>query len=395
MRRIATLLPLLLLAGTAEADAPQWRPDGSTDGVQVERRDVPGSHFDELRLSLVSPLSLDRLCAAIYPKVLNNAPEPRFKKRVLLKETESERWTYEQISVPVVSDRDYVMHVKLNTPASTGRCDVTFETVTDASRPPVPGFVRIPVIRGHWDLVPSTDGRVIVRYEIFSEPGGAIPAFLARGSQKRAAIDFMKIILSRASVPAARLAERTRPGYPSDCHEPGQPGRQLLGAGAANAEIALRRRLGVPDDAAHVLVFSESSHWDTNWLETSEEYFESVCGPSSGHHGSARERPLRIYCIESVFFLKLFWERHPGAPREASWRSSRPASSGSSPRRSPRPDTLLPHPEAILRDFHLGQVGSGATVSPSFLGRHTSPTTSDTRPTSPRSCARWASTRSR
>jgi hypothetical protein len=199
--RVRTLLPLLLLAGSAAADASPWRPDGTVGGVQIERRDVPGSHFDELRLSLMSPLSLERLCAAIYPTVFSAAPEPRFKKRELLKETESERWTYEQISVPIVSDRDYVMHVKLNKPPSTGRCDVTFETVVDASRPPVPGFVRIPVIRGHWDLAPAGDGRMIVRYEIFSEPGGAVPAFLARGRQRSAAVDFMKIILARASAP--------------------------------------------------------------------------------------------------------------------------------------------------------------------------------------------------
>jgi hypothetical protein len=202
VRHVGILLPLVFLAGTANAEVLQWRPDGSTEGVQVERRDVPGSSFDELRLSLVSPLSLDRLCAAVYPPVFSNAPEPRFKKRELLRQTETERWTYEQISVPVVSDRDYVMHVKLNAPASSGRCDVTFETVEDASRPPVRGFVRIPVIRGHWDLVPATDGRVIVRYEIFSEPGGAVPAFLARSRQRGAAIDFMKIILSRASAPS-------------------------------------------------------------------------------------------------------------------------------------------------------------------------------------------------
>jgi hypothetical protein len=194
---------LLLLAGAAAADPPAaWRSDGTRDGVQIEHRDVAGSSFDELRLSLVSPLSLERLCDAIYPRIYDSRAEQRFKKRELLRQTENERWTYEQISVPVLSDRDYVMHAKLNQAASTGRCEVTFETTQDPSRPPVSGFVRIPVVRGRWDLSPTTDGRVIIRYEIFSEPGGGVPAFLAKGSQKGAALDFMKVILARASTPA-------------------------------------------------------------------------------------------------------------------------------------------------------------------------------------------------
>ncbi len=40
------------------------------------------------------------------------------------------------------------------------------------------------------------------------------------------------------------------------------------------ADQELRRHLGIPDDAERVLIFSESSHWDPNWLLTSEEYFE-------------------------------------------------------------------------------------------------------------------------
>jgi hypothetical protein len=203
-RLILLFLPVMLLAQTASGDGlPSWRPDGSSGGVQIERRDVPGSHFDALRLTIVSSASLERLCDAIYPPTFDGKLERGFKRRDLLRETGSERWTYEQISVPVVSDRDYVIHTTRNQAASTGRCEVTFETTTDPSRPPVSGFVRIPVVRGHWDLTPTADGRVLIHYEIFSEPGGGIPAFLAKGSQRSTAVDFMKLILSRASAPPA------------------------------------------------------------------------------------------------------------------------------------------------------------------------------------------------
>jgi hypothetical protein len=186
-------------SGDAMADPSVWRPDGVSDGVRVDRRDVPGSSFDELRLSTVSSLSLPRLCAAIYPTKLPAKLERRFKKQELLRETPAERWTYEQIAVPIVSDRDYVMHVKLEQSASSGHCSVLFETADDPSRPPVRGFVRIPIIRGHWDVFPVGEGKVSVQYCVFSEPGGGVPAFLTRGSQRSAAVDFMKIILARAN----------------------------------------------------------------------------------------------------------------------------------------------------------------------------------------------------
>jgi hypothetical protein len=198
------LLSVVLLecmTGIAMAESQEaWRPDGAVDGVQIERRSTPGSHFDELRLTTLSSLSLQRLCDAIYPVTLPARPERRFKRQVLLRETTSDRWTYEQITVPIVSDRDYVMHVRLEQPAASGRCSVSFETEDDPAHPPVPGFVRIPVIRGHWDVFPLSDGRVCVQYRIFSEPGGAVPAFLARGGQRSAAVDFMRIILARANV---------------------------------------------------------------------------------------------------------------------------------------------------------------------------------------------------
>ena len=55
------LVAALGLSGAARADEAPWRGDGVTDGVQVERRDVKGSHFDELRLSLLSTVSVERL----------------------------------------------------------------------------------------------------------------------------------------------------------------------------------------------------------------------------------------------------------------------------------------------------------------------------------------------
>lgn len=133
-------------------------------------------------------------------------------------------------------------------------------------------------------------------------------------------------------------------------------------------ERARREALGVPADARRVLLFSESSHWDTNWLSTSEEYFRDRVEPIFDAVIDALQRePTRIYGIESVFFLKRYWEHRPD--RQAALRSL-------FERRQLRllatsfttPDTLLPHPETVLRDFQMGHQWLAAQGLPDAPG---------------------------
>lgn len=213
MRQALALVPAILCvwAVPALADStPEWRADGVSDGLWVQRREVRGSSYDEFRVIAARTLNLSRLCDVIFAKggVQSNV---HFKKRELLRETDTERWMYEQIAVPWVSDRDYVMHTKLEVPASSGRCEVSFATENDPSRPPVRGFVRIPAIRGHWAAAPLADGRLWIAYEVFSDPGGGIPGFLARGGQRDAAIDFVKHVLARAAESAPRVQPLAQP----------------------------------------------------------------------------------------------------------------------------------------------------------------------------------------
>jgi hypothetical protein len=121
------------------------------------------------------------------------------------------------------------------------------------------------------------------------------------------------------------------------------------------AEGSIRRRLDIPDDAERVILFAESSHWDPNWLYTSEEYYQRFVGPNLdlAIAGLIRE-PRRVYSVECIFFLRLYWERQP-AQHEAirtlvNEGRLRLTSSGVT-----TADTLLPSAEAILRDLLIGQ----------------------------------------
>jgi START domain-containing protein len=196
-----TFLSLLavtqLLAGQ---DSPPWHPVGTTDGVQLEVRSVSGSSFEEIRATAVSPDRLDALCAAAFAKGRRQL-DGRVKEKTFLRETDDEHWTYERIGIPVIADRDYVLHVKLEQPASTGRCEIPFESIEDPSRPKVSGVVRMS-LHGRWTIVPSGDGKALVTYVVSSDPGGSVPALFAKNGQRQAAVELVKRILARAHASA-------------------------------------------------------------------------------------------------------------------------------------------------------------------------------------------------
>lgn len=120
-------------------------------------------------------------------------------------------------------------------------------------------------------------------------------------------------------------------------------------------EPQLRQRLGIPAEAQQVLIFGESSHWDPNWLYTAEEYFTRFVRDNLDQAIAALQKePRRIYSVECMFFLRMYWEARP--EHHDTIRTFinngrlRLTSSGVT-----TADTVIPSTEALLRDLQLGQ----------------------------------------
>lgn len=124
---------------------------------------------------------------------------------------------------------------------------------------------------------------------------------------------------------------------------------------ARSNEAAFRGRFGVPVDAAQVMVVTESTHWDPNWLLTSNEYFRFCVRRTLDRAIDALvEEPRRVFSLECVFFPDLYWERRPS--KRGRFRDlvneGRLRFTGSG---VTTPDTLLPEDELLLRDLLIGQ----------------------------------------
>ena len=120
------------------------------------------------------------------------------------------------------------------------------------------------------------------------------------------------------------------------------------------SEVQLRTKLNIPKEAEKVLIFTETSHWDPDWLLTSEEYFHlRVKRQLIKAVRELLKEPRRIYGVECVFFLKMLYDHVPSIRDDLFFlikeKRLRMLGVGIT-----TPDTIIPSSEALLRDYLLG-----------------------------------------
>jgi hypothetical protein len=197
VRALGALLALALAA------VPQWKQVDKADGIETYERDVEGERVVELKLVTVSKLPVDALCtAALGPTTLDPA-EPDITLRKLLSFDGGVRVEYEQVSAPVVSDRDYAV-ASYRTDLPNGGCRTHFEAANQYAPKLPDGFVRIEKLRGGWSFEPVAGGNVVCTYTVFTDPGGSLPAAFVEGPRKKTAVKWVKLVLERAAKAAAQ-----------------------------------------------------------------------------------------------------------------------------------------------------------------------------------------------
>jgi hypothetical protein len=188
---VTPLLLLLLSVG------PEWKKLDTVDGIAIFSRELPKERLVELKLTTTSRASVEKLCTAAFGTAALDPEEPAISARKLIRESETERVTYDQIKPPLVSARDYAVRSKKES-MPNGGCRLIFTTANELAPPTPEGFVRIEKLWGSWEFE-SVGGSTRATYTIFTDPGGSIPATFIEGSRQRTALAWVKLVLKRAS----------------------------------------------------------------------------------------------------------------------------------------------------------------------------------------------------
>ena len=114
------------------------------------------------------------------------------------------RVVYEQLAIPVVSNRDYAMTVARWPKLEGGKCRIRFRATNDAAPELPKGYVRMDKLWGEWFFEPQDDGKTRLTYTMFSDPAGSVPPFLVQGSLVKAVKDSVLKALAKGKAAAEK-----------------------------------------------------------------------------------------------------------------------------------------------------------------------------------------------
>jgi ribosome-associated toxin RatA of RatAB toxin-antitoxin module len=172
----------------AEPDTPlgDWKFISGNDNVTLYRRPRSGpGHYESKAIGEIAA-STEVVHAVIDDVESYMSFMPYTAECRVLKRESDSVLTYQRITAPFVSDRDYTLRVRVSSKAVEGGTSYLsrWETENANGPPERRGVVRVSLCEGSWLLEPTGPQTTRATYTIYTDSGSAIPGFIKNvGSQ--------------------------------------------------------------------------------------------------------------------------------------------------------------------------------------------------------------------
>ena len=179
LRVVPAACLLLALLPVSVTWANSWETVFDEDGLLVERRAYSGSPLQEIRGVIHLETSLNAVMALLKDAEFNHQWVYRSGgARILEEEGFARAYVYGIVDAPwPMQDRDTVVRFDYRQDDS-GEITITIKNFPDFL-PQAQEYVRVPDFGGYWRLRPQQDGWVEVTYQVYGDPGGWIPVWVA------------------------------------------------------------------------------------------------------------------------------------------------------------------------------------------------------------------------
>lgn len=177
---LASAITFLLLAAASDDG---WEEATKEDGMTVYSRLKEGQSVAEMKAVGTIDASPHEIWRAIrdYDNYSKTMPYTEVSKVVTVEGAGKVTYFYSVVNAPLVDRRDYLIRLVDESDWKDGKgyLLVTW-AASDQGPAQKPGLVRVKLNNGYWKLEPRDGGkRTFATYYVHTDPGGAIPKFIA------------------------------------------------------------------------------------------------------------------------------------------------------------------------------------------------------------------------
>jgi hypothetical protein len=201
MSLLPALSLLVLLAGSGE---PAWRQVARDEGIIVMARMLEGGAVSEVKATALVDASPHDVWRVIrdYPNYTKTLPFTE-ESRVLASEQDGKIIVfYCLVNAPLVDKRDFIIRIRDESDWKEGKgfLKTTWSVMTEGGLPEREGVVRVKLNNGYWLLEPREEGtRTFVTYYLYTDPGGALPKWIADRANKTSVPDVLRAVRKHAT----------------------------------------------------------------------------------------------------------------------------------------------------------------------------------------------------
>ena len=172
------MLSVLALAAAGRAVA--WDTVIEQENLRVERRPHTGSVLMEFRGTTRLQASMGAVIALLRDDTYNHQWVYRSGgARILGEQGGAQAYVYGVVDAPwPIADRDTVVRFDYRQAPGSGVVTIDIRNFPDFI-PHKPEYVRVPEFGGFWQLRPRSGGLVEVIYQVYGDPGGWVPMWIA------------------------------------------------------------------------------------------------------------------------------------------------------------------------------------------------------------------------
>lgn len=171
-----------LAAKSSGPEVPKWETITHDEGVVVSQKEVVGRSLPIFKGVTIIDANIFEILGVLQDVERN--PEwmhACVAAKRLKKYSDKEFLVYNRSGAPwPISDRDVVVRSRASIDRENMILTITMHSTESDLMPPVDGVVRMPRLNGHYRFSEAGPGKTQIEYQIDADPGGLLPAWLAK-----------------------------------------------------------------------------------------------------------------------------------------------------------------------------------------------------------------------